>query len=157
TAPSRSQKVHKFHATPCLVSEDGTLFTATEIELAEAARHVGVQGTLQERAAHLGIVGRWFASTKEGKRYLELRALERVGAITQLRCQVVYDLSVTSDVDGQRHVVGRLIVDFSYQRDGVNVIEDVKGAKTLPIARLKIKMLEAQYGIKLHEIRDDKR
>jgi len=150
-----STRPHKFHAEPCLVTPDGTLFTTNDIQTAELTtphRLSGV-GTLQERAARCGIHGIWFASTKEGRRYLQLHALEQHGAITDLRRQVPYDLAVISEVDGSRHVVGRLIVDFRYRRDGVEIAEDVKGATTLQLAKLKMKMLEAQYGIKVHEVR----
>src|SRR5215510_4358350 len=121
---------HKFHAEPCIVTVDGTLFTTSDIVTAEAAHGIPPIGPLLERAARVRINGRWFASKKEGLRYLELRALERAGAISELRCQVEFDLTVVSDIDGQRRVVGRWTADFVYRRDGWPVVEDTKSKAT---------------------------
>src|SRR3954462_6527225 len=73
----RAGRGHKFNAEPCIVAADGTLFTAADIATAElASTHplIGT-GTLLQRGERLGIVGTWFASTKEGRRYIALRHL----------------------------------------------------------------------------------
>lgn len=150
--PSRT---HKFLAEPCIVTADGTLFTTTDIHTAEfATGHplIGT-GTLQDRAARSGIAGTWFASTKEGTRYLQLRMLERTGAITDLRCQVEYDLLVVSKVDGTAHTVAKWTCDFQYHRGVELLVEDVKSVATrkLPTYRLKRKMFEAIYGLRILE------
>jgi len=148
-APARAQK---YRAEPCIVTADGTLFTTTEIHTAEAATKnplVGT-GTLAERAVRCGIVGQWFASTKEGKRFLELRALERSGTITELRLQAPFDLTVVSTTDGQARAIGKWIADFVYRRDGALVTEDTKGCKTPLYLRSK-KHFQAQYGLPILE------
>jgi hypothetical protein len=44
------------------------------------------------------------------------------------------------------------IADFTYfEKDGQQVIEDVKGVRT-PVYRLKKKIIEAEYGIAITEI-----
>src|SRR5262245_30294290 len=81
-AAVHTPKRQKYRAEPCIVTADGTLFITADIQTAELNSHLIIgTGTLQERAARLGIHGKWFASMKEGKRYLELCMLERAGAI----------------------------------------------------------------------------
>jgi|SRR5215471_2172068 len=152
SAVNKLTKPHKYRAEPCIVAPDGTLFTTSDIVTAETARTIPPIGPLLERAAALGINGRWFASKKEGLRYLELTALERAGAISELRCQVEFDLTVVSDIDGQRRVVGRWTADFVYRREGWPVVEDTKSKATRTEAyQLRKKIFEAQYGMKILE------
>jgi hypothetical protein len=146
------KKPPKYRAEPCIVTADGTLFTAADVYLVEIARNVPVNGTLQARAARCGIVGEWFASTKEGKRYLELRMLERSGVVTELRWQVTFDLTVVSKVDGLEHAVGTWTADFVYRRQGERIIEDTKSKATrTQTYRLRKKIFETQYGLRILE------
>jgi len=142
----------KYRAEPCIVTPDGTLFTAADITTAEFAQQRIGTGTLKERAARCAIVGLWFASTKEGRRYLELKRLEQAKAISDLQCQVEYDLTVVSIVDGRTHVVGKWIADFVYRRAGevAFVTEDTKGVKT-KLYRRSRRHFEAQYGMPILE------
>lgn len=151
-ATLRHEGRQKFHAEPCIVTTDGTLFTTTEIHTAELAtgNPLTGTGTLHDRAARSGISGTWFASTKEGRRYLELRALERHGDITDLRCQVAFDLYVISRVDGLQHTIGKWIADFVYRRAGEMVTEDTKGVKT-PLYKRSRRHFEALYGLRILE------
>jgi len=144
----------KYRAQPCIVTADGTVFTAEQIALAESASHdplIGT-GTLRERAARVGIVGDWFASIKEAKRYIELRAAVKAGLILDLRCQVPFDLSVVSRLDRQEHTIGKWIADFVYRRaDEIALTtEDTKGCKTPLYLRSK-KHFQAQYGLTIVE------
>lgn len=81
-----------------------------------------------------------FASTLEGRRYQDLKLMERGGLITHLDCQVKYPLKVGKF----GAVVGYYIADFVY-RDlgGSEIIEDAKGVLT-PLCRWKLKHMEAQ-------------
>lgn len=93
------------------------------------------------------VIDDWtFDSQKEARRYLDLRAEQNDGRITELRCQEPIPLVV----NGQ--TVGVYIADFSYRRDGERVIEDVKSTITrrLAVYQLKRKILAAN-GIIVQE------
>jgi hypothetical protein len=82
-----------------------------------------------------------FDSKREASRYLELKMAERYGKIAKLRRQVAFALNVGDEC------IGKLILDFVYERDGVTVYEDVKSdATTTPMFRWKAKHFLAQYG-----------
>ena len=82
--------------------------------------------------------GEKFDSVAERDRWVSLRLMERAGAIQSLRRQVRFHLSGS---DGS-HVCD-YIADFVYRRDGVVVIEDVKGVVT-DAFRIKAKLMAAQ-------------
>lgn len=65
-----------------------------------------------------------FDSKAEAARWLDLRTQERVGLISGLRRQVRYPLQVNGVA------IGHYVADFVYHRDGVEIIEDVKGHQT---------------------------
>lgn len=90
-----------------------------------------------------------FDSKAEAARYHELKLMEKAGLIEALELQPAYVLTVRN---GERDVsVGLYRADFRYWQGGDVVVEDVKGMKT-PVYQLKKKMVEAIYGIKIHEI-----
>lgn len=81
----------------------------------------------------------WFQSKAEGRRYSELKLLERAGAITHLRLQPRYPLFV----DGIKICEYR--ADFSYVIPGKGMTtEDVKGVET-EVFKIKRKLFEAIY------------
>lgn len=85
-----------------------------------------------------------FASKREAKRYCELRLLEHAGRIENLHLQQKFPLMV----NGVK--VCTYIADFCYVERGLPVVEDVKGVRT-PIYRLKAKLMQACYDIKIRE------
>ena len=89
------------------------------------------------------IDGHKFDSKKEAARYLELRALQIAGEISELKLQVPFQLSVC-----------KYIADFSYIKDRELVVEDVKSNVTrkLPTYRIKCKMMENELNIKIKEV-----
>jgi len=87
-----------------------------------------------------------FASKAEASRYVLLREHQRQGEISDLEMQPKFPISL------KNKPICSYFADFRYVRNGVTVIEDVKGVKT-PIYRLKKKLTEAKYGIKITEIR----
>jgi succinylglutamate desuccinylase len=89
------------------------------------------------------IDGLTFDSKKESRRYIELRALQTIGEITDLKTQVPFQLSVC-----------KYISDFTYLKDGQLIVEDVKSkmTRTLPTYRLKKKMMLAELGITIKEV-----
>jgi hypothetical protein len=98
------------------------------------------------KAKAVTIDGIRFASQAEGKRYLELKALEASGAITHLELQPKYSIVI----NGIK--VCSYIGDFRYRTAQGCILEDVKGMIT-PIYRLKKKIVEAMYpGTTITEI-----
>jgi hypothetical protein len=133
-APKRS----KYHAKQVVVTEDGVLYDA-------------------KAAKANGIVGRRFDSKAEGARYVHLRLLERAGVIRDLECQVKFELH---GKDGS--VVTRYFADFVYLEPDPamagawrEIVEDRKGGKATatPVYKLKSKLMRAEYGVEIREIR----
>lgn len=145
---------HKYRAEPCIVTADLTLFTGKDLEQLDFARgrnDLGISHMpLKDRARLNGIDGDWFGSLKEGKRWIELKKLEALNQIGQLRRQVPYTLSVHGIV------IGKWVADFVFGRfdlaedDWEYRVEDCKGVKT-ELYRWKKKHVEAEYGITIVE------
>lgn len=90
--------------------------------------------------------GRKFDSKGECERYKVLREREERGEIVGLKCQISFPLIV----NGER--IARYVADFSYERDGVTIVEDFKSpitAKTATFA-MKRKLMKAIHGIDIH-------
>ncbi len=84
-----------------------------------------------------------FHSAAEARRYGELKLLEKGGYIRRLELQPVYRIAINGI-----HVC-KVILDFRYYENGIGwVDEDLKGRDN-PLSRLKRKLVEAQYGIKV--------
>lgn len=88
-----------------------------------------------------------FHSKREARRYLDLKALQAAGKISGLTLQPRYELYV----NGKK--VGVYTADFRYVEGAAIVVEDVKSSATKTTAyRLRKKMVEAQYGIRVVEV-----
>ncbi len=83
-----------------------------------------------------------FASKKEAKRYIELKALQRLGEVVFFLKQTPFHLT-----GGVKYVCDYLV----FWKNGEVTIEDVKGMKT-PMYTLKKKQVEVMYPIKITEI-----
>lgn len=97
------------------------------------------------RGNKFGARARWlgkerFDSTAESGRFLELKALERGGVVTELKRQVSFPLVV----NGEKAAIYR--ADFIYRVQGTDrlVVEDVKGHQT-PLSKLKIRLFQILY------------
>lgn len=97
-------------------------------------------------AVPVEIDGITFASTMEGNRYTILKRMEKNGEIKHLELQPRFALIVNN-----AHC-GYYVADFSYDRDGKFVVEDVKGVQT-PVYRLKKKLVKAIHGIEVVEVK----
>ncbi len=86
-----------------------------------------------------------FRSKREAIRYQELKMLERSGKITGLVLQPRYPINV----NGQ--FICTYVADFRYKERGIVVIEDSKGMRT-PLYKLKKKLVEALYAIRITEV-----
>lgn len=111
----------------------------------------------QPRAHKYGAKPTWadgirFASKAEAKRYLDLKLLERAGAISGLEVQPCYPIEAVNPSNGEVTPVGVYKADFRYLERGRLVVEDVKGMRTV-VYRLKKRLVEAIYGIQIQEIR----
>ena len=99
--------------------------------------------------------GEVFDSRKEFYRWSDLRLLERVGKISDLRRQVKYVLIPAQKLEGklvEREV--SYIADFEYMEDGKKIVEDVKGYKrgaAYQLFTIKRKMMLYMHGIRVKE------
>ncbi len=92
--------------------------------------------------------GKKFDSTKESKRYLELKSMVERGEISELHEQVKF----TFAHNGVK--ICSYIADFTYSKNGKEVVEDVKSemTKKLPVYKMKKKMMVAFFGIEINEV-----
>lgn len=88
-----------------------------------------------------------FDSKAEARRYLYLKSLENAKEITDLKMQVKFPFMY----DNKK--IFDYIADFVYfDYDGNKHVEDVKGCIT-PLFRLKKKLIEVQYKIKIEIVK----
>lgn len=94
-----------------------------------------------------------YDSKREAKRGAELELLEKIGAISNLRRQISYELIPKQD--GERSVTYK--ADFRYVEIGQDgnplreCIEDVKGVRT-PEYIIKRKLMKYVHGITITEV-----
>lgn len=116
------------------------------------------------RAKKVEIDGIVFDSKKESRRYVELKALQEAGVISNLKRQVKYVLIPAQrepDTVGKRggKIKGKLIerecsyvADFVYKDGyGNTVVEDTKGMRTTEYI-IKRKLMLYIRGIKIKEV-----
>jgi Protein of unknown function (DUF1064) len=113
------------------------------------ARRVGVRRKFKN--IPVTIDGFRFDSKKEGKRYGELRMLERAGLISCLECHPQYAVNI----NGQHYLT--YTADFSYRdhkRGAAIVIEDVKSPATRKLRdyRLRKKAVELFHNVVVVEV-----
>ncbi len=91
-----------------------------------------------------------FHSQREAARYLDLRLMEKAGEIRELELQPKFPLYVCRRQNGELVQFAVYVADFRYRegRDGVLIVEDVKGVTTQAFA-IKRRAFEAQYGLTL--------
>ncbi|MGG4604315.1 DUF1064 domain-containing protein [Paenalcaligenes sp. Me131] len=96
--------------------------------------------------------GHKFDSKKEARRYQALKLLLQAGQITDLELQKRYELIPTQrKSDGTAVRVVTYYADFVYMRDGVQVVEDVKGVRT-DVFVLKSALMLQVHGIEVQEV-----
>jgi hypothetical protein len=102
-------------------------------------------------AKRIQIDGIWFASTKEGMRYLELKMMQKAGSIRHLKLQPEFVICESVILDGKKCKARKYKADFYYiTDDNREVVEDCKGFKT-QIYRLKRQLVKALHGIEILE------
>ena len=85
-----------------------------------------------------------FDSKAEGKRYTDLKLLEKVKNISDLQLQVAFELqSSFTDSQGVKHRSINYVADFVYKEGDKVVVEDLKSKITAenPVYRIKKKLL----------------
>lgn len=104
-------------------------------------------------AVKTDIDGIRFDSYKEGSRYMELKLLEKGGAIKDLILQPRYELQPAYEINGRKVRKIEYVADFEYYDNDKKkkVIEDVKGYRT-DIYRIKKKWFEYKYDVEITEI-----
>ena len=115
-------------------------------------------------AKKVTILGIDFDSKKEGMRWLLLKDMESRGEISNLQRQVPFELlpaiyeDVTVHLKTKDKIERRLkqrsvnyIADFTYTKDGKQIVEDTKGLR-LPEYILKKKMMLALLNIEISEV-----
>jgi hypothetical protein len=88
-----------------------------------------------------------FDSQAEGRRYEQLKLLERAGEIREITLQPKFPIVV----NGRK--IGRYTADFAYfdRLTGKRVYEDVKGVKT-QVYKLRKKLVEALHDVTITEV-----
>ena len=99
--------------------------------------------------------GKTFDSQKEAQRYAELRLLDRGKVISDLKCQVKFEL-IPNQKDENGKVIERAvnyIADFVYidKNTGKTVVEDTKGFKTKEYI-IKRKLMLWIHNIEIREV-----
>lgn len=105
-----------------------------------------------------------YDSTREYRRSVTLKLLEKAGIISNLQEQVSYELIPAQyehyTVQGARKLLNKkklleksvhYIADFQYVENGVMVVEDVKGMRTTEYI-IKRKLMLHVHGIKIKEV-----
>lgn len=93
-----------------------------------------------------------FDSRKEAQRYDQLKAMLKRGEIENLRMQQDFTLiEAYTSASGERVRAMRYRADFTYYRDGIFTVEDVKGMKTKEY-QMKKKLMMEKYGIEVREV-----
>lgn len=92
-----------------------------------------------------------FDSRKEARRYQELKLLERAGKITDLKCQVKFELIPAQYEDGKCiERAATYYADFVYTEGRQLVVEDVKSEIT---RKQKDYILKRKLMLWVHHIR----
>ena len=112
----------------------------------------GRKKTPEYRNIKTVVDGHKFDSKKEARRYQILKLWLQAGMITDLALQKRYELIPTQrKSDGTAVRVVTYYADFVYMRDGVQVVEDVKGVRT-DVFVLKSALMLQVHGIEIQEV-----
>lgn len=100
-------------------------------------------------AKRVQVDGIWFDSKAEAKRYTELKLMQTAGMIQGLIPHPTYKIKYLHEF------ICKVELDFSYLENKRSIMhyEDVKSPATnTPLSKLKRKLVEAFYGIKVEVI-----
>ncbi len=91
-----------------------------------------------------------FASEREALRAKELQFMQTGGVISNLEFQVTFVLAPSVVINGRKRPPLRYIADFVYVKDGIKIVEDVKGYVT-DSYRIKRHLMASVWGIQILE------
>lgn len=93
-----------------------------------------------------------FDSKKEYLRWKQLKKMHEDGEIFMLQRQVEFEL-IPRQVIGKKVAerACKYVADFVYRKDGITIVEDVKGYKT-EVYKIKKKLMLYRYGIQIREV-----
>ena len=103
-----------------------------------------VKGKSKYKNIRVELDGHKFDSKKEANRYIALQMLQTAGEISNLRLQVPYELN-----EGGSHSL-KYVADFVYLKNGVEIVEDVKGFRTAVYLKKK-KLMKKLHRIYIFE------
>lgn len=92
-----------------------------------------------------------FDSKREMLRYIALENMLKKGEITDLQLQVPFVLIPPFELDGKKYKGMKYLADFVYKKDGIVVVEDVKGMKT-DVYKIKKKLMAYTHKIEIKEV-----
>lgn len=93
-----------------------------------------------------------FDSEAEYRHWCHLKIRQRVGEISGLKRQVVFELAPAVVIQGRKRPPLRYIADMQYQEGGKTIVADVKGAVTGEY-RIKRHLMASVHGVEIREIR----
>jgi hypothetical protein len=113
---------------------------------------VMLRTTTKYHSRKLEVDGYAFDSQAEGKRYQQLKLMERAGQIRLLEVHPTYELQPAfKDREGKTVRAIAYEADFSYIEGGERVVEDVKGMETKDY-KLKAKMFRYRYSALVYRV-----
>lgn len=93
-----------------------------------------------------------FDSKHEADIYTKLKAMERCGAIHNLRLQVPFILQEKYEINGRKVQAIKYVADFVFENQDLETeVWDAKGMKT-DVYKLKKKLFEHRYEIEIKEV-----
>lgn len=122
-----------------------------EKQAGEASGERPKQAVSKYRNRRCVVCGIPFASEMEGRRYLVLRDMLAKGEITKLKLQPEFTITESYWMpDGRKVKAMRYRADFSYEKSGEVVVEDVKtaGTKTRVFIN-KSKAVYEKFGVEI--------
>lgn len=112
-------------------------------------------GTSKYRNEKIELDGMVFDSKHEAHRWCELKYMERVGLIKDLKRQVRFEV-IPAQYDERDRIIERpttYIADFVYTENGKKVVEDAKSPATkTDVYKIKKKLMLQKYGIRIREV-----
>ena len=88
-----------------------------------------------------------YDSKREAKRAEDLKLMEKLGLIKDLRFQVKFPL-IPKQIGEQ---ACGYVADFVYTENGQMIVEDAKGFRT-PVYAVKRKLMLKEHGIRIREV-----